>query len=48
MVTGLKGDYRGAAAGPLAGLRQGDYLGVRPAHVRVEALADDLAVRAEQ
>ena len=45
VVAGFQGDHGGAAPGPLAGLGQRDDLGVRPAGVRVEALADDLAVR---
>ena len=48
VVARLEGDHRGAAPGALAGLGQRDDLGVRAAGVRVEALADDLAVGAEQ
>ena len=42
VVAGLHGDHGGAAAGPVTGRGERADLGVRPAGVRVEALADDL------
>ena len=43
VVARLERHDGGPAAGPLAGGGQRPHLGVRPAGVRVEALADDLA-----